>query len=78
MEVGEDRADLDTVGPQEDQDRGAASAKAEDLCASQKRIAADLGKIGPSVGVTLVGDTKDQLQEKFRLQKASHWPFSLR
>jgi hypothetical protein len=30
------------------------------------------------VSVTLVGETDDQLQEKSRFQKASHWPFSLR
>ena len=36
----------------------------------------DLGL--PPVSVTLVGDTDDQLREKSRLQKASHWPFSLR
>jgi hypothetical protein len=35
------------------------------------------GKLRP-VSVTLVGDTGDQLQEKSRFQKASHWPFSLR
>ena len=33
---------------------------------------------GEPVSVTLVGDTGDQLREKSRLQKASHWPFSLR
>jgi hypothetical protein len=31
-----------------------------------------------AVSVTLVGDTGDQLEEKSRPQKASHWPFSLR
>ena len=31
-----------------------------------------------AVGVTLVGGTDDQLLEKSRFQKASHWPFSLR
>src|SRR5262245_44630049 len=31
-----------------------------------------------AVGITLVGDTGDQLGEKSPLQKASHWPFSLR
>ncbi len=31
-----------------------------------------------AVCVTLVGGTGDQLCEKSRLQKASHWPFSLR
>jgi hypothetical protein len=30
------------------------------------------------VGITLVGGTGDQLWEKSRFQKASHWPFSLR
>src|SRR5512135_3274690 len=46
-------------------------------------LAARIARGGPShqlppVGVILVGGTGDQLWEKSRRQKASHWPFSLR
>ena len=36
------------------------------------------GRLTVPVGITLVGGTGDQLWEKSRFQKASHWPFSLR
>jgi uncharacterized protein (UPF0210 family) len=42
------------------------------------RIPAPLSSLRNSVGITLVGGTGDQLRENSRLQKASHWPFSLR
>jgi hypothetical protein len=83
---------LDALGRQGDRDEEMPTPEVEtadhpggslgqvDLEVGDQILVGDrtVGSQEAPVSVTLVGDTGDQLPEKSRFQKASHWPFSLR